>query len=126
MTVIARAGWTTFLGAGALVAGLAAAQAAGALAVGNCGAFGYSYDYATMAGAVDRALDECRGRNCRIVVRIRNFCAAFAYDASNPCGAWGWASRASRSAAQRVAVAECVIRGGRDCVVRAWVCDGRG
>lgn len=110
----------------AMAAGILSAQAAGALAVGACGAYGFSYDYTTMDGAVDRALDECRGRNCRIVARLRNFCAAFSIDDRNPCGSWGWASRRDLAAAQRTAIRECHSHGGRDCVVRAWVCDRRG
>ena len=41
------------------------------------------------AVAQNRALNECRGRNCRIVTTFSGMCAAFAYDRKGDCGAFG-------------------------------------
>jgi uncharacterized protein DUF4189 len=109
-----------------LAGGIAAAQAAGALAVGKCGAYGYAFDSPNMQEAQTRAVTECKGRGCRIVATVQRQCAALAIDARNACGAHGWATSRTLGRAQNVAAQQCYRYGGRDCVIRAWLCDGRG
>ena len=63
--------------------------AAGALAVGKCGAYGQAYDYHGDAAARAAALKQCKGQ-CT-AVSMKRACAAFAVDMANPCGAHGFA-----------------------------------
>lgn len=112
-----------------IVAGLfavASAQADGALVVGDCNAYGYSYNYAEEADAQARALRECRnagGKNCKLEVTFYGNCMAFATDRSRSCGSWGWATRKTKSLAEAAARAQCSEYGGRDCRVRDSACD---
>lgn len=111
--------------AGSLFAA-APARADGALVVGDCSAYGYSYNYGDEAGAKERALQECRkagGKNCKLQVTFYGNCMAFATDHSRSCGAWGWSTRNTKSLAETAARAQCSKYGGRDCRVRAAVCD---
>lgn len=101
------------------------ANASGALAIGACGAFGHAYDYATEAEARAAAMAQCSGQGCRVVAVIRNSCAALAIDGANPCGAHGFASAPRLGNAQNNALRQCYRFGGKDCVIRAWACDGR-
>ena len=65
-----------------LLATVSAAQAAGAFAVGACGAYGYAYDYKQMAAARTAAAQKCSGgASCKVVGAIRRGCAALAVDA---------------------------------------------
>jgi hypothetical protein len=108
-----------------LLAGAAGAEAAGALAVGACGAFGYGNDFAHLADATGAALAQCSGK-CRVVLTALRRCAAFAVDAKNLCGPHGWASAARLGQAQNLALRQCYQFGGRECVVRAFLCDAKG
>jgi hypothetical protein len=54
-----------------LLAALDAADAAGALAVGTCGAYGYGYDFRNLADARVAAMRRCSGKDCKIVGTIR-------------------------------------------------------
>lgn len=101
-------------------------HAAGALATGKCGAFGYAFDDATPEAASLRARAQCKGRECKIVTTFRRTCAAFAIDAQNACGPHGWAKAGSLAHAQNIASEQCHRFGGRTCVIRAWVCDAKG
>ena len=101
------------------------AEAAGALAIGQCGAFGRSYGFRTEAQASDAARRECQDQQCQIVTTIRNACVAYAIDGANPCGAHGYASAPRLAAAQNSALRQCYKFGGKDCVIRTWACDGR-
>ena len=47
------------------------ARAAGALAIGTCGAFGEAYDFRTVDEARKSALAKCRGDTCRVVAITR-------------------------------------------------------
>src|SRR5687768_2841113 len=88
---------TLVLSACLLFGAAGSARAEGALAIGNCGAYGYGFNYDTEAGARDRAMKECtgnRGKNCKVVVTLSGNCAAYAIDNRRSCGAWGLASRA--------------------------------
>lgn len=109
-----------------LIGSIAAADAAGALAVGRCGAYGYAFDSSTMQEAQTRAVSECKGAACRIVATVQRQCAALAIDVRNACGPHGWATARTLGRAQNVATQQCYRYGGRDCVIRAWLCDGRG
>jgi len=115
--------------AGALGFGAAgSAQAEGALAIGECGAYGYGFNYDTEAGARERALKECtgnRGKKCKVVVTLSGNCAAYAIDNRRTCGAWGWASRATKDAAIQAAIDECRKGGGKSCGMRAQLCDAK-
>jgi len=113
--------------AAALLCSANGADAAGALAIGTCDRFGYSYNHANPGLAQARALVECakNGDNrCRVVVNTRHNCGAFAIDASNRCGARGWGVAPNRGRAERIAIDQCYNYGGHNCRVRGWTCDG--
>ena len=118
--LLAIAGFILFIVA------IATAQAAGALAVGACGAYGYGFDYYKLDDARAAALSKCTGGHCRIVGTVRRGCAAMAVDAKNPCGSFGWAINSHLGKAENISMRRCVEFGGRDCVVRAWACDEKG
>ena len=99
------------------------AQALGALSIGECGAWGGAWNYSTEAEARSRALQECKGKNCKVVVTLSGNCVAFAIDQARSCGAWGWSTRSTKEAAEDVAVEQCRKSGGRNCRVRAQFCD---
>jgi hypothetical protein len=107
------------------LAGGAVAEAAGALAVGTCGTYGFGNDFAHLADATGAALAQCSGR-CRVVLTALRRCAAFAVDAKNVCGPHGWASAARLGRAQNLALHQCYQNGGRECVIRAFLCDAKG
>ena len=109
-----------------LIAAIGAAEAAGAFAVGACGAYGYGYDYRKVADARAAAVKRCSGTNCKVVGVIRRGCAAMAVDAKNPCGSFGWAINSHLGKAENASLRRCYEFGGRDCVVRAWACDEKG
>ena len=109
-----------------LIAALGAAHAAGAFAVGACGAYGYGYDYRKAADARAAAMKKCSGNSCKIVGAMRRGCAALAIDAKHPCGAYGWAINPHLGKAENTSLHRCYQFGGRDCVVRAWACDEKG
>jgi Domain of unknown function (DUF4189) len=94
-----------------LLATVSAAQAAGAFAVGACGA---------------AAAQKCSGTLCKVVGAIRRGCAALAVDAKNPCGSYGWAINTHLGKAENTSLRRCYQFGGHDCVVRAWACDEKG
>ena len=95
-----------------LVAAFGAAQAAGALAVGSCGANGYGYDFRKVTDAM--------------VGTIRRGCAAMAVDVNHPCGSFGWAIDSHLGRAENLSLGRCYEFGGKDCVVRAFACDEKG
>jgi len=114
----------------ALIFGFAAvtfssqSHAAGALAIGKCAAYGQAFDYPTEAAARAAATAKCKG-NCTVVT-MKRACAALAVDMSNPCGAHGYATAPRISSALNSAMRKCYSFGGKECVIRAWVCDARG
>ena len=82
--------WAGTLVCATLVIGsVGLAQAAGALAVGACGAYGLAYDYAVEAAANRAALGKCAG-GCK-VVPINRACGAIAIDGRDACRAHGYA-----------------------------------
>ena len=100
-------------------------QAAGALAIGACGAYGVSYDYDQVEAASAAALGKCTG-NCQVATAIRGSCAALSIDVRDACGAYGYAAAPRLGQAQNTALRYCYRNGGKDCVIRAWACDGKG
>jgi hypothetical protein len=109
-----------------LFANIPSIHAAGALATGRCGAFGYAFDDLSPEAAALRARAQCKGQECKVVTSFRRSCAAFAIDASNACGPHGWASAPTLGRAQNMASQTCHRYGGRNCMIRAWVCDAKG
>jgi len=108
----------------ALCAG-SAAQAAGALAIGQCDRNGWAYGYGSLAEAREAAVAHCASNGdttCHVVYGIEGNCAAFAVDGS--CGARSWSRAANRSAAEDAAIEACQSYGGKNCTIRRWVCDG--
>ena len=88
-------------------------------------AWGWAIDYASPAEAAQRALSEC-GRDCSVVMRFSNECAAFAADQASGSTAHGWANGYDTGSGARArALSECGGRGGGSCIVRVWGCTGR-
>jgi uncharacterized protein DUF4189 len=100
------------------------ALAAGALAIGKCGAYGQAFDYPRADAARNAALKQCKG-DCR-AVPMKRACAALSIDMKNPCGAHGYAIAPRISSALNEATKKCYGFGGKDCIIRAWVCDAKG
>jgi hypothetical protein len=98
--------------------------AAGAFAIGKCGAYGEAYDYAGEADARLAARKQCKG-DCT-TVSMKRACAAFAVDMANPCGAHGYAVKPRISSSLNEATRKCYEFGGKECVIRAWACDAKG
>jgi uncharacterized protein DUF4189 len=99
-------------------------QAAGAFAIGKCGAYGQAIDYPAETGALAAARKQCKGQ-CSTVT-MKKACAAFAVDMSNPCGAHGYAVKPQISSSLNAATKKCYDFGGKECVIRAWACDAKG
>jgi hypothetical protein len=102
------------------------ARAAGALAIGTCGAFGEAFDYHTAEEARKSALAKCSGQPCRVVASVKRGCAALAVDFTNGCGARGWGEASELGHAQNAALRACYRDGGKECVIRTFFCDGKG
>lgn len=102
------------------------ARAAGALAVGSCGAFGEAFDYGSVEAATQSALSKCQGDACRVVATSKRGCAAFAVDFHDPCGAQGWGKGARLGLSQNAALEACYKGGGKECVIRTFFCDAKG
>ncbi len=100
-------------------------HAAGAFAMGKCGAYGDAYDYPAESAALAAALKKCSGE-CKTTVTMKRACAAFSVDMTNPCGAHGYAVKPHISSSLNEATRECYKYGGKECVIRAWACDARG
>ena len=98
--------------------------AAGAFAVGKCGAYGQAFDYPAEDAARIAALKQCKGE-CTAVT-IKRACAALAIDLKNPCGPHGYAVKPKISSSLNAATRKCYEFGGKECVIRAWACDARG
>ena len=98
--------------------------AAGAFAIGKCGAYGQAFDYAGEAGARVAALKQCKGE-CTAVT-MKRACAALSIDMANPCGPHGYAVEQHISSSLNAATKKCYEFGGKECVIRAWACDARG
>lgn len=102
------------------------ARAAGALAIGSCGAFGEAYDFGSTDDASKSALEKCQGSTCRVVATVKRGCAAYAVDFANPCGAHGWGKGPRLGRSQNEALKSCYSGGGKECVIRTFFCDAKG
>ena len=100
------------------------ALAAGAFAIGKCGAYGKAYDYAGEKLARAAARRQCKGE-CTTLT-MKRACAALAVDMANPCGAHGYAVKPRISSSLKEATRKCHEFGGKECVIRAWACDAKG
>jgi hypothetical protein len=109
-----------------LAATIGGAEAAGALAVGSCGSYGYGFDFRKVVDARAAALKKCSGGTCKVVGDIHRGCAAMAVDAKNPCGSFGWAINSHLGRAENLSLRRCYDFGGRACMVRAFACDEKG
>lgn len=100
------------------------ALAAGALAIdGNPGgAYGWAVAQADSKQAASAALDRC-GIGCEIVLRFETGCGAYAADLSMRSNVSGWGAAATARDAQNRAMSECMLHGGRSCIVRVWGCN---
>lgn len=102
------------------------ARAAGALAIGACGAFGKAYDFHTVDEARKSALAKFQSDTCRVVAITKRGCAALAVDFGNACGAHGWGKGPRLGASQNAALRSCYKDGGKECVIRTFFCDAKG
>jgi hypothetical protein len=124
---------------------IAAAVAAGLLVLGAAlpprpaealSAYAAAYNYATRAGAEERALTECRkqaGDNallvslCKIVDHFDNQCLSISMDPQPGTPGYGWAIGANADAANGQALSNCRQTAGADrvgyCVVSLTDCD---
>lgn len=90
----------------------------GAIAVAHDGSTGKSWDYDTAAAARRRALNECTGSGCKILIEFVNGCGAIAY---NPSTNMYWGGRGdTKSEAKRNAISHA---GGGHWTT--WVCTTR-
>ena len=124
MLALGRAVCGAIAAASLLIGAVDATRAAGALAIGSCGAYGFAYDYVAAPAASRAALGKCAG-GCK-VVPIKHACGAIAIDGHDACAAHGYAVAARLGAAQNSALRQCYQYGGKDCVIRAWACDAKG
>ena len=109
-----------------MMVAVSTARAAGALAIGSCGAFGEAFDFQSVEQASQSALSKCQGESCRVVTTARRGCAAFAVDFVNPCGAHGWGKGPRLGGSQNAALEACYRDGGKECVIRTFFCDAKG
>jgi hypothetical protein len=102
------------------------ARAAGALAIGSCGAFGEAYDFRSAKQAEASALAKCKGEACRVVATVKHGCAAIAVDYANACRGHGWGQARRLGAAQNAALRSCYADGAKECVIGTYFCDAKG
>src|SRR3984885_2445078 len=100
------------------IALMGAAEAAGAFAVGVCGAYGYGFDFRNVTEARTAALKKCSGGTCKLIGDMHKGCAAIAIDAKNPCGSFGWAIESHLGRAETTPMSRCSECGGREAVER--------
>jgi hypothetical protein len=126
LTVVVRASACLAAAAGIVLGAMSSGETAGAMAIGQCAAYGYAFDYRQMPAARAQALRKCIGGACKVVATMRRGCVAFAIDGRNACGAHGYAVAPQLGQAQNVALRFCYKYGGHDCVIRAFACDAKG
>jgi Domain of unknown function (DUF4189) len=96
------------------------ARAAGALAIGSCGAYREAHDFQNVAEAERNALAKRKGEGCCVVPTVRRGCAALAVDYANACGGHGWGGAARLGAAQNEARRSPYKDGAKECVIRSF------
>jgi hypothetical protein len=126
LRVVVRASACLAAAAGIVLGAMSSGETAGAMAIGQCAAYGYAFDYRQMPDARTQALRKCTGSACKVVATMRRGCAALAIDVKKACGAQGYAVAPQLGEAQNVALRYCYKYGGRDCVIRAFACDAKG
>jgi hypothetical protein len=101
------------------------AMAAGALAIDTLQGekYGFSFNHPSMDQAEQRAIRECGGGDCSIVLRFAGQCGAYAADQAKGSNAYGWGTGTTSANTQARAMSECRDKGGSSCKVRAWGCD---
>jgi hypothetical protein len=109
-----------------MLVAVSTARAAGALAIGSCGAYGEAYDFRSTVEASRSALTKCHAETCRVVATVKRGCSAFAVDFTNPCGPHGWGKAARLGRSQNEALRSCYHDGGKECVIRTFFCDAKG
>jgi hypothetical protein len=109
-----------------MVATFTTARAAGVIAAGQCGAYGQSYDAPNLKVARENALAKCTAAGCKVVAQVKHGCSAYAVDGTNPCGPSGWASGPRLGKVQNEALRACYKAGGKDCIIRTFLCDATG
>ena len=124
MSLVERSFCRVICAVAMLLCATASSSAAGAFAVGKCGAYGQAYDYPAENSARDVALKQCKG-DCTALT-MKRACAALAIDLSNPCGPHGYAVKPRISSSLNAAMRKCYGFGGKECVIRAWACDAKG
>src|ERR1700744_4816499 len=82
------------------------ARAAGAFAIGKCGAYGQAYDYAGEAGALAAARKQCKGER-PTTEPMKRARAAVSLHMANPCGAHGYAVKSRISNSLNEATRKC-------------------
>src|SRR5258708_1646925 len=107
-----RAGLGTAVVLGLLSSVVVSANAAGAIAVGACAAYGYAYDYPSSETAQAAAIEKCGG-SCKKVVTTQKGCVALAVDGHKPCGPNGYANAPRLGVAQNTALQHCYKYGGQ-------------
>lgn len=124
MHINSRQVWQMIALAVALCGIASSVQAAGALAIdGNAGgAYGWAVAQESTNQAAQAALNRC-GIGCQIVLRFDSGCGAYAVDLSMRSTVSGWGTAATGPAAQNRAMTECMLHGGRSCLVRVWGCN---
>jgi hypothetical protein len=105
---------------------LQTARAAGALAIGSCGAYGEAFDFSSGSEAGKSALAKCKDDSCRVVATVKRGCAALAVDYVNACGGHGVGKAPRLGAAQNAALKHCYADGAKECVIRTFFCDAKG
>ena len=124
MILVERSFCRVICAAAILLCATASSLAAGAFAIGKCGAYGQAYDYPAENSARDVALKQCKG-DCTALT-MKSACAALAIDLTNPCGPHGYAVKPRISSSLNAAMRKCYEFGGKECVIRAWACDAKG
>jgi len=101
-----------------MLVAVSTARAAGALAIGTCGALGEAFDFVTSEAARQSAQSRCQGDACRAMTTSKHGCAVFVADFANPCGAQGWDKGPKLGRSQNDAPANCYKGSGKDGVIR--------
>lgn len=114
--------WLAFTMLVALTGFANSVHAAGALAIDGGGAYGWAVAQADSRQAADAALNRC-GIGCEIVLKFDTGCGAFAVDMSMRSSVRGWGAAATARDAKNRAMSECMLHGGRSCIIRVWGCN---
>jgi hypothetical protein len=126
MLIIAKAIWRIIFAGGLLLGGVESGGTVGALAIGSCGAFGFSGNHPSEVLAHADAITTCPGGDCQIIATIRRQCIAVAFDAEDVCIGYAWATGITTNEAKIAALGSCRKSGRRKCFIATSFCDTRG